>query len=83
MIRILLLLMNAAAFAFLIFELFRVYDQMEKGMRRTITLIAGVLLIILPVVMIMGFIKPTPVYWIVYPVGLLVFVYLFRMPSRL
>lgn len=77
--RIILLILNAAAFGFLIHRLLKIYEQAPPGTKKNIMLAAGIILLLLPVTMIMGFIKPTPVYMIVYPIGIGVFVYLVRL----
>jgi len=79
--RILLLLINAVAFGFLIFSLIRIFQIDERGTSRTIKLVAGILLLLLPVAMLANFIKPTPVYMLVYPLAIGAFVYLVRLRS--
>ena len=77
--RILLLVFNAVAFGFLIFSLIRIYQVEVSGNTRTIKLIGGIILLVLPVAMLANIIKPTPVYMLIYPVAISAFVYLVRL----
>lgn len=79
MYRILLLILNAVAFAFLVHRLLKIYAQAPKSLKKNVAMTAGIILLLLPVTMIFGFIKPTPVYLAVYPIGIGLFVYLFRL----
>ena len=80
-IRFLLLAMNATAIGFLIAKILKVYDSNLSLQRKRITITAGIILLLLPVTMIVGFIKPTPAYLVMYPVGIFFFVYMFRVPD--
>lgn len=77
--RILLLFLNTAAFGFLIYSLIRIYQVEVRGNARTIKLISGVVLLLLPVTMLAGVIKPTPVYTLIYPFAIGAFLYLIRL----
>ena len=79
MYRIFLLVLNAIAVGFLIYRLLKIYDQLMYGPKKRIVLAGGILLLLLPVTMIFGFLKPTPVYLVVYPIGIFFFVYMFRL----
>ncbi|MBL7864366.1 MAG: hypothetical protein JNK10_05800 [Cyclobacteriaceae bacterium] len=79
MYRIVLLLLNAVAFGFLIHRLLKIYQWTPSGPKKNVVMAAGIILLLLPATMIFGFIKPTPVYMIVYPIGIGLFVYLFRL----
>lgn len=76
--RLLLLLLNGFAFGFLIYQVVRIFQMEEKGPPRTVKLIAGIVLLLLPVAMLANFIKPTPVYLVIYPVAIGAFVFLVR-----
>ena len=80
MVRFFLMVLNAAAVAFMIYELLRIYQQPGNITKRRIVIAAGIFLLLLPVTMIFGFVKPTPVYLVVYPIGISLFVYLSRLP---
>ena len=79
MYRDLLLLLNTIAFALLVHRLLKIYSQLPVSPKKSIVMTAGFILLVLPVTMIIGFIKPTPVYLVVYPIGIGMFVYLFRL----
>jgi hypothetical protein len=77
-IRFLLLAMNATAVGFLIARMLKVYDSDLSKSRKRILIAGGVILLLLPVTMIFGFLKPTPAYFVMYPVGIFFFIYMFR-----
>ncbi len=77
--RILLLFLNAAAFGFLIYSLIRIYQVEVSGNAKTIKLIGGIVLLLLPVAMLANIIKPTPVYTLIYPFAIGAFLYLIRL----
>ncbi|MBL7849557.1 MAG: hypothetical protein JNN04_01555 [Cyclobacteriaceae bacterium] len=79
--RILLLFLNAVAFGFLIYSLIRIYQVDVSGTTKTIKLIGGIVLLLLPVAMLANIIKPTPVYMFIYPLAIGAFVYLVRLRS--
>jgi hypothetical protein len=80
-IRFLLLAMNATAVGFLIARILKVYDSNLSSQRKWIMIVGGIILLLLPVTMIFGFIKPTPAYLVMYPVGIFFFIYMFRLPE--
>jgi len=81
-LRILLLAFNVAVFTFLIYRLLQVY-QMPGDIRRKRTIItAGLLLVIVPVLMIVGILPVSPVYLFLYPVALSLFLYLIREQGK-
>jgi len=73
------MLVNSIAFGFLIYHLVRIIQLAPTGAKKTLTLIAGSILILLPVVMLAGFVKPTAVYMLVYPIGIGAFIYMVRI----
>ena len=81
MLRILLMVLNGAAVGFLIYALLRIYQQPASDSKKWMVLVAGIILLLLPVTMIFGFVRPTVVYLVVYPIGIFFFVYLFRHPE--
>lgn len=74
--RLLLLLLNAVAFGFLLYSLVRIYQFEVPGTRKTIKLVAGIILLLLPVTIIAGLMRPTPVYMLIYPLGIGAFIFL-------
>lgn len=77
--RLILMLVNSIAFGFLIYHLVRIIQVVPTGTKKTLTLAAGIILILLPVVMLVGFVKPTAVYMLVYPIGIGAFIYMVRI----
>ena len=77
--RILLLILNAFAFGFLLYGLVRIYQFEMPGMRKNIKLFAGIILLLAPVAIIAGLFRPTPVYMLIYPLGIGAFVFLARL----
>ena len=76
LIRIFLVAFNVAIVTYLIYRLLQIYksDASQKGWKIGI----GIFLILLPSVMVMGFLRPSPVYMLVYPVAISLHLYLVR-----
>lgn len=76
LIRILLLAFNVAVLTYLIYRLLQIYKSSDdqKGWKIGI----GIFLLLVPIIMIFGFIKPTPVYLLLYPVAISLHIYLIR-----
>jgi hypothetical protein len=76
LIRILLLAFNVAVVTYLIYRLLQIYKSgdAQKGWEIGI----GIFLLLVPATMIFGFIKPTPVYLLLYPVAISLHLYLIR-----
>ncbi len=77
--RLFLLLLNAVAFGFLLYGIVRIHELEPPGTSRILKLTAGIILLLLPVAMLAGFIRPTPVYLLIYPLGIAAFVFLVRL----
>lgn len=75
-IRILLLAFNVAVVTYLIYRMLQLYKSYEpqKGWKIGI----GIFLLLVPVTMIFGFIRPSPVYLFLYPVAISLHLYLIR-----
>ena len=76
LIRLLLMAFNVAVVTYLIYRLLQIYksNDTQKGWKIGI----GIFLLLVPVVMIFGFIKPTPIYLFLYPVAISLHLYLIR-----
>jgi len=76
LIRILLLAFNVAVVTYLIYRLLQIYksNDNQKGWEIGI----GIFLLLVPITMIFGFIKPTPVYLLLYPVAISLHLYFIR-----
>ena len=81
MLRFLLLILNAAAVGFLIYRLLKIYEQPVPNLKKWSTFTGGIILLLLPVTMIFGILKPSHAYLVIYPMGIFFFVYLFRLPD--
>jgi hypothetical protein len=76
LIRLLLLAFNVAVVTYLIYRLLQIYKSTDnqKGWKVGI----GIFLLLVPIIMIFGFVKPTPVYMLLYPVAISLHLYLIR-----
>jgi len=77
--RLLLLLLNAIAFGFLLYGIVRIHQLEMPGFSKVVKLTAGIVLLLLPVAMLAGFIRHTPVYMFIYPLGIAAFIILVRL----
>lgn len=75
-IRILLLAFNVALVTYLIYRMLQIYrsGDLQKGWKIGI----GILLLLVPVMMVAGIVRPTPVYLLLYPVAISLHLYLIR-----
>jgi len=75
-LRVLLLAFNVAIVTYLIYRMLQIYrsDDLKKGWKIGI----GILLLLIPVTMVVGIIRPTPVYLLLYPVAISLHLYLIR-----
>lgn len=78
LVRLLLLGFNVAIITFLVYRLLQVYQMNLEPSRKRIILIAGILLLVAPITIVLGFIPPSRVYLLLYPVAVSLFVYLIR-----
>ena len=76
LLRILLVAFNAAIITFLVYRLVQIYRSSFEN--KAIVLASGIILILLPVVVLVGFIKPTVIYVLIYPVAIATFIYLIK-----
>jgi uncharacterized membrane-anchored protein len=76
LIRLLLLAFNVAVVTYLVYRLLQLYrsDTDQKGWKIGI----GIFLLLVPTVMLFGFIKPSPLYLFLYPVAVSLHLYLVR-----
>ena len=75
-LRILLLAFNEAIVTHLIYRMLQIYrsNDLQKGWKIGI----GIFLLLIPVTMVVGIIRPTPVYLLLYPVAISLHLYLIR-----
>lgn len=74
LLRILLVAFNVAIVTFLVYRLLQICGSASP--RKGLIIASGVFLLLLPVTILVGFIKPTAIYIILYPVAISLFVYL-------
>jgi hypothetical protein len=80
LLRILLLAFNVAIVTFLVYRLLQIYRSFSS--RKELIMVGGIFLLLLPVTMMVGFIKPTAMYILLYPVATALFIYLTRSEGR-
>jgi uncharacterized membrane-anchored protein len=76
LIRILLLAFNVAVVTYLIYRLLQIYKSDDD--QRNWKIGIGIFLLLVPITMLFGFIKPTPIYLFLYPVAISLHIYLIR-----
>lgn len=76
MIRIILLAFNVAIVTFLIYRLLQIFQSTEK--RKGVFIAAGLLLLLLPLVMLTGAIRPSLTYAFLYPVAISLYLYMIK-----
>jgi len=75
-LRILLLVFNVAAMAYLVYQLLHVYRSQHPHKRLIISV--GGLLLLAPAALLAGALKPSPSYLLLYPLALSVLIYFIR-----
>ncbi len=78
LLRLLLLGFNVAIITYLVYRLLQVYQLPLPGSRKAVILIAGLLLLLAPITIVVGFVRPNPTYMLIYPVAVSLFIYLVR-----
>ncbi len=76
LIRILLLAFNVAVVAYLIYRILQI--QKTNNPNKTWIILISIFLLLLPATMLMGFVRPSVVYLLLYPVAIGVHLYLIR-----
>ena len=75
-LRILLLAFNTAIVTYLVYRLLQIYRSASPN--KAIIIAIGIFLLLLPVCVLIGFIRPTTIYILLYPVAISLFVYLIK-----
>lgn len=75
-LRVLLLAFNVAIVTYLIYRMLQIYrsDDLKKGWKIGI----GIFLLLVPITMVIGIVRPSPVYMLLYPVAISLHLYLIR-----
>jgi hypothetical protein len=76
LIRMLLLVFNAAVVAYLIYRILQI--QKTDSPNKIWIILISIFLLLLPATMLMGIVRPSPVYLLLYPVAIAVHLYLIR-----
>ncbi|HNR73731.1 MAG: hypothetical protein UZ12_BCD005000054 [Bacteroidetes bacterium OLB12] len=76
LIRILLLAFNVAVVAYLIYRILQI--QKTDNPNKTWIIVISIFLLLLPATMLMGFVRPSAVYLLLYPLAIAVHLYLIR-----
>ncbi len=76
LLRILLVAFNAAIITYLVYRLVQIYRSASSY--KVTILIAGIVLLLLPIMVLIGFIKPTVIYVLIYPIAISAFIYLIK-----
>ena len=75
MIRVLIILFNVIVVGLLIYRLIAVMQAPPERSKKNIVLITGILLLLLPVAILLRFIPFTILYFLIYPLGIVIFLY--------
>jgi hypothetical protein len=78
LLRLLLIGFNVAVITYLVYRLLQVYQMDMLPFRKRIIIVVGVLLVLAPVAIVVGFVRPSPLYLMIYPVAVSLFIYLVR-----
>ena len=77
-LRILLIAFNVTIVTYLIYRLFIVMQEPILPWKKTLVIVAGLLLLFSPFSMFFGIFQPTFQYFMIYPVAIVLFLYLIR-----
>lgn len=77
-IRLLLIAFNVAVVTYLIYRLFIIIQEPISRWRKAIVVLAGLLLLFAPFSMFFGIFRPTAQYFMIYPICIVLFLYLIR-----
>ena len=75
-LRILLLAFNTAIVTFLVYRLLQIYRSASAN--KTIIIVIGIFLLLLPITVLIEFIRPTAIYILLYPIAISLFIYLIK-----
>lgn len=76
LIRILLVAFNAAIITYLVYRLVQIYRSASSY--KAVILIAGIVLLLLPILVLIGIVKPTVIYVLIYPLAIASFIFLIK-----
>ncbi|MFM9841317.1 MAG: hypothetical protein ACKVOQ_23835 [Cyclobacteriaceae bacterium] len=79
-LRVLLIAFNVAILTFLVYRLLQIYRSASP--RKGLIIAGGILLLLLPVTILVGFIKPTATYILLYPAAISLFIYMIKSEDQ-
>ncbi len=77
-LRVLLIAFNVTIVTYLIYRLFIVLQEPIVPWKKTLVIVAGLLLLFSPFSMFFGIFQPSFQYFMIYPIALVLFLYLIR-----
>lgn len=77
-LRLLLIAFNVVVVTYLVYRLFIVIQEPIVKWKKTLVLVAGLLLLFAPLSMFIDVFRPSIQYFMVYPVAIVLFLYLIR-----
>ncbi len=77
-LRVLLIAFNVVVVTYLMYRLFMVIQEPIGRWRKILVVIAGLLLLFSPFSMFFGIFNPSLQYFMIYPVAIVIFLYLIR-----
>jgi hypothetical protein len=77
-IRVLVIAFNVAIVTFLIYRMFQIGRQPIAAFRKFLVIFAGLILIIAPMGIFVGLLRPNIQYFLIYPVAVSLFLFLIR-----
>lgn len=77
-LRLLLIVFNVVVVTYLVYRMFQVAKEPIQSGKKSLILIAGILLLLAPFSMFFGIINASFTYFMIYPVAISLFLYLIR-----
>ncbi|MBT1704172.1 hypothetical protein [Chryseosolibacter indicus] len=78
LLRILVIAFNAVVISFLIYRMLEVFKQPVSGFKKTMVIIGGLVLLLVPFGIFLRFFAPTFQYFIIYPIAIAVYLYMIK-----
>ncbi len=67
---------NVAIVTYLIYHMYNIGRVTSDASRRRVVIICGIMLLLAPFAMLFRFIPPTPLYFLIYPAAIGLFIYM-------
>ena len=78
LIRVLVIAFNVAVVTFLLYRMFQVARQPIPSARKFLVILAGLILLVAPLGIFVGLLRPNIQYFLIYPVAVSLFLFLIR-----